>query len=298
MAFPELSHDDLRRALGELDQALFNHEQWYEALNRTLICGLAVDQRDIDHDSFRKCRFGQWLYGSGEATLARHPGFVEIVAAHVRMHQAAKDLLLSSMRREPISIEDYERFANALKQMRLEIYTTRHELEDVLYNVDPLTGAASRIAMLTKLRERQAMVQREMHACCLAMMDVDSFKQVNDVYGHAAGDRVLASVAKQVKVHLRPYDLFFRYGGEEFLICGTNMDLQTGYVTMDRLREQIANLRFENGAGFVSVTASFGLTLLDPDVTVEQSIERADKALYAAKVAGRNRVVVWDPSMS
>jgi diguanylate cyclase (GGDEF)-like protein len=67
---------------------------------------------------------------------------------------------------------------------------------------------------------------------------------------------------------------------------------------MDRLREQIANLRFENGAGSVSVTASFGLTLLDPDVTVEQSIQRADKALYAAKIAGRNRVVVWDPSMS
>lgn len=298
MAFSELSHDDLRKALGELDQALFNHEQWYEAMNRTLICGLAADQRDIDHDSFRKCRFGQWLYGSGEAKLARHPGFAEIVAAHMRMHQAAKELLLSSMRREPISIEDYERFVNALKQMRLEIYTTRHELEDVLYNVDPLTGAASRIAMLTKLRERQAMVQREMHACCLAMMDVDSFKQVNDVYGHAAGDRVLAGVAKQVKVHLRPYDLFFRYGGEEFLICGTNMDLQTGYDTMDRLREQIANLRFENGAGSVSVTASFGLTLLDPDVTVEQSIQRADKALYAAKIAGRNRVVVWDPSMS
>jgi len=297
MSFPELSHDDMRKALGELEQALFNHEQWCEALNRTLICGLAPDQRDIDEDAFRKCRFGQWLYGIGQGKLANHPGFAEIVAAHARMHNAAKELLVSSMSREPISIEDYERFINALKQMRLEVHTTRHELEDAIYNVDPLTGAASRIAMLTKLREQQALVQRKVHFCCLAMMDIDHFKRVNDTCGHAAGDRVLSGVAQHVKAQLRPYDLFFRYGGEEFLICAVNTDLKAGYDIMDRLRQQIASLRFENGGGPFSVAVSFGLTLLDPDVSVEQSIERADKALYAAKANGRNRVVIWDPAM-
>lgn len=298
MSFQELSHDEMRKALGELDQALFNHEQWCEALNRSLICGLAPDQRDTDNDAFRKCRFGQWLYGTGQGKLASHQGFAEIVAAHARMHNAARDLLTASMSREPISIENYERFVNALKQMRLEVHTTRHELEDAIYNVDPLTGAASRIAMLTKLREQQVLVQRKVHFCCLAMMDIDHFKHVNDSYGHAAGDRVLAGIARHVKAQLRPYDLFFRYGGEEFLICAANTDLKAGHEMMDRLREQLAILRFENGAGPFAVTVSFGITLLDPDASVERSIERADQALYAAKSAGRNRVAVWDPAMA
>lgn len=97
---------------------------------------------------------------------------------------------------------------------------------------------------------------------------------------------------------LRPYDMLFRYGGEEFLICTPDADLKSGYEAVERLRDGLAAIPFETDSGSsFQVTASFGVTLLDPDVSVEQSIARADKALLAAKSAGRNRVVVWDPSM-
>jgi diguanylate cyclase (GGDEF)-like protein len=298
MPLRDLTPDQLREALGVLDQALFHHEQWYEELTRTLTCNLIPDERDVDDEAHRKCRFGQWLHGPAAQSLAHHPALAEIESLHQRLHHCARHLLMASAKREPIQLPDYERFANALKQMRLEMLTMKRELEDAIYNLDPLTGAATRIGMLTKLREQQALVKRKAQFCCLAMMDLDHFKNVNDTYGHAMGDRVLGTFARQVKTELRPYDLLFRYGGEEFLICMPSTDLKNGSDAIDRIRRSLAAVPFEGGgASSFHVTVSFGLTSLDPDVSVETSIERADKALYAAKAAGRNRASVWDASM-
>jgi diguanylate cyclase len=122
------------------------------------------------------------------------------------MHQYAATLLSASSRQVPVSLQDYERFDSALSRMRLEIVTLKRDIEDGLYNLDPLTGAASRIGMLTKLREEQELVKRKVHSCCVAMMDLDNFKNVNDTHGHAIGDRVLVGFARYVMAHLRPYD--------------------------------------------------------------------------------------------
>lgn len=299
MGFAGFSQDEMRAALTHIEQALFHHDQWYEGINRTLICGLAPDQRDAVEDAHRYCRFGQWLYGGATKTLMDHPGFAAIEGAHQRMHHCVREMLLASAAGEPIKIDVYERFVTSLKQMRLEVQTMKHELEDAIYNLDPLTGAASRIGMLTKLRDEQAFVQRKMHSCCLAMMDLDHFKKINDTYGHSAGDRVLVTVVKHILAHMRPYDMLFRYGGEEFLICSPDSDLKAGHDMFERLRGELAELAYEsNGSPPFHVTVSFGLTLLDPDVSVETSIDRADKALYAAKGAGRNQVTIWTPSMS
>lgn len=298
MSFPGWSQSEMRDSLEKLEQALFHHEQWYEALTRTVICNLSADQRDLDSDAQDKCRFGQWLYGPSAKKLASHPSFVEIESSHKRMHHCATEMLIASAQREPISLETYERFNNALEQMRLEVMTTKQELEDAIYNLDPLTGVANRIGMLTKLREQQALVQRQVHSCCVSMMDLDDFKGINDSYGHSTGDQVLVKCARHATAHLRPYDMLFRYGGEEFLICTPNADLKCGYDTIDRLRSDMAAISFEAADGSTfHVTASFGLALLDPDVSVEQSIARADQALLAAKSAGRNLVLVWTPSM-
>lgn len=298
MPFPGLSSNELHGTLDQLNQALSNHERWHDELIRTIICRLPPDRRDVETDAHRTCRFGQWLYGPGDKHLGQYPALKEIESSHERMHRCARDVLLSSASGEPVPEDDYERFVTALKQMRLEVMTTKRELEDALYNVDPLSGAASRIGMLTKLREQQALVQRNLQSCIIAMMDFDHFKGINDTHGHAAGDHVLATVSKTIMHTMRPYDMLFRYGGEEFLICEPNTDMKSGHESIDRFRKEIASLHF-SGKQDVSfqITASFGVTLLDPDATVEQAIERADKALYAAKAAGRNRVMIWDPSM-
>ena len=299
MAVPNISNENMRIALKELEQALYNHDQWAEALFATLICRLAPDQRDISPDPHHMCRFGQWYYKFGSVLLDRYPGFAEIEVEHKRMHQCAAHLLQSSMDGIPISINDYERFVTAMKRMRLETATVQRELEDALYNLDPLTGTPSRIGMLTKLREQQELVKRKVHACGVVMMDLDLFKSVNDKYGHLIGDKVLISFAQYVMTHLRPYDKVFRYGGEEFLICLPDIDLQKGHGLVDRLRQELGSLPIETEDKQVfHVTVSCGLTLLDPDLSVEESIDRADKALYAAKARGRNCVVDWDPSLN
>jgi diguanylate cyclase len=141
-------------------------------------------------------------------------------------------------------------------------------------------------------------VKRNARPCAIAMMDLDRFKSINDTYGHSVGDRVLTGSARYVMTHLRPYDKIFRYGGEEFLICLPDTDLQTGLDLIDRLRSELAALLHEvDGRPPLHATVSFGLAALDPDIRVEAAIDRADKALYAAKAAGRNRALAWAPSM-
>lgn len=299
MAIPTMPSEQMRKAVNELEQAIYNHEQWTEMLYGTLICRMTPDHRDVSVDAHRQCRFGQWYYKSGAVTLDGHPGFMEIGLEHERLHQYAAGLLRAAMDGEPIALKDYERFVSALKRLRLEIATVQREFEDALYNLDPLTGTPSRIGMLTKLREQQELVKRKVHACTIAMMDLDRFKTINDKYGHGVGDKVLIGFARHIMAHLRPYDKLFRYGGEEFLICLPDTDAQAGQGIIDRLREELASLP-HNADGMESfhVTVSFGLTLLDPDIPVEQSIERADKALFVAKARGRNLAVTWDASMN
>lgn len=197
MAISTLSYEQMRSALKELEQAVYNHEQWAETLYGTLICRLTADERDTSRDAHRLYRFGQWYYRAGCAAIRNYPGFAEIGVEHERMHQYAATLLRSMTNGVPISVKDYERFVSALKRMRLEIATIQHELEGTLFNLDPLTGTPSRIGMLSKLREQQEFVRRD-HACVIAMMDLDHFKPINDNYGHLVGDKVLVAFAHYI----------------------------------------------------------------------------------------------------
>lgn len=298
MAIPTLPDEQMRAALKELEQALYNHHQWAETLYGVLICRLTPDERDISREAHRFCRFGQWYYKSGSVAFENHPGFAEIGLEHERMHQYARNLLQLSADGAPISITEYDRFVTALKRLGLEISTIRHEIEHALFNLDPLTGTPSRVEMLSKLREQQEFVRRD-HPCAVVMMDLDHFKSVNDQYGHVVGDKVLVTFAHYIMANLRPFDKVFRYGGEEFLMILADTDVQTGHAIIDRLREELASLPLEfNGNGVFHVTVSFGMTALDPEISVERSIDRADKALYVAKKNGRNQVVNWDASIN
>jgi diguanylate cyclase (GGDEF)-like protein len=289
----EYSPETSRKALTELELALHHHEQWLEAFNATMICRLPPDVRDTADDAHRHCRFGQWYYGHGAESLGRNEGFASVEAEHKRLHQLAAILLRAIEQGDTITLNDYEKFIGALKRMRLEIITLRHDLEDTIYNIDPLTGAAGRVRMLSHLREQHGLVRRHAQSCVIAMMDLDHFKHVNDKYGHLIGDRVLAGCAQYILSNLDSHHKLFRYGGEEFLICLPNSENRPAVDILEHLRQGIAALQFDgNGQGPFSVTASFGLAFLKPELTVEQSLEQADEALYVAKSSGRNRVSV------
>jgi diguanylate cyclase (GGDEF)-like protein len=296
MSLSYISREDLQKSIEQLEQALYNHQVWYNGLTRTMICRLPGDEHDLAKNAYEHCRFGQWYYGENiPQKLKEHQGFIAIGDEHRHMHQMCTQLLIEN-ESNSIKTIDYDKFANALERMRLEIYALKRELDETLYNHDPLTGAVTRVSMLPILREHQELLKRENQSCVIAMMDIDHFKRINDQYGHSAGDLVLVELINFSMKKIRPYDKIFRYGGEEFLFLMQNTDMTVAFDIITRLCNEIAKLSIDIGTQhFVSTSVSFGVTTLDPNIPVEESIDRADKALYEAKAAGRNCVMVWTP---
>lgn len=180
--------------------------------------------------------------------------------------------------------------------------TERKELEVKLADMaerDALTGLLNRRAILAHL-EAQHQDRRQAHQClCLLMCDVDHFKSINDRYGHGTGDEVLRQVAHLLCGHLREGDRVGRVGGEEFLIVLATSDLEDARQVAERLRQQVSRMRVQAGEGVdLSVTISIGLAQTrHQEEDWADVIARADQSLYAAKRAGRDKVVVADSTL-
>ncbi|GEO82098.1 GGDEF domain-containing response regulator [Pararhodospirillum oryzae] len=160
---------------------------------------------------------------------------------------------------------------------------------------DSLTGLFNHTFMLQFLESALATARRESTQLCLVMIDVDRFKMVNDTHGHPVGDQVLVALARLLQQRLRSSDTVGRYGGEEFALILHNIGPEEGAVLIDNLRRDFGRIRFQGAEQDFSCTFSAGLTGLVGGATAHRLLERADQALYAAKRAGRNRVVVSTP---
>jgi len=290
----------LRKTLEQLEQAAHDHTHWHENLIRAIVCHLPCDPNDLEENAHRQCRFGQWYYEQAPAALWEEPAFAAIEAEHKRLHQVAAQLLREAAAGVPIAREDYDDLVAGGERLHLELDSLRHEVAGALRNRDALTGAYGRAEILPALREWRELARRDVQHCCVAFMDLDHLKAINDTYGHATGDQVLAGVVRYAMQHLRPYDKVFRYGGDEFLISLPGADLVAGQVVIEHIRDGLASTPIVASpvGNPVRATASFGLALLEPDVSVEESIDRADRALLVAKTAGRNRAVSWDPAVT
>ena len=290
-----LSTAELHAILEQLEQAMRSHRTWFADLNRSLVCHLPRLADDVEIDDERRCQFGQWLYQFANPRLRKHPAFVAIETHHTEMHAAASRLINALIKNESVEVADYDNFSGRLEQLRFEMEELTRELQEALYNRDPLTGANTRKGLLSLLREHIELARRDVQHTCIALLDFDHFKSVNDRYGHPAGDKVLKTVIQHIIQHSRVYDKIFRYGGEEFIIVLPGTDLPMAREIVERLRQGIESLEVAiPEAGPIRITASFGLTSLDPAVPVDEIIARADRATYAAKAAGRNRVMVWE----
>lgn len=293
MTIDTINRDELQYMISQLEQALYNHQQWYSSIIRSLVCRLPPDKHDISENAHRECRFGQWYYDTAAEKLRMHPGFIALGVEHLELHKITSKLLLTINTGGVVLPHDYDTFANTLEKMRLELFVLQRELSELFYNRDALTGAINRINMLSILREQQELVKRNVHSCSIAMMDFDYFKEVNDQYGHTAGDYILAGVSRYILEKIRPYDRFFRVGGEEFLICFQNANIRLAYELVERLRTGIQELNINiSDEKAIGMTVSFGISAIKGDLTVEKAIENADKALYKAKQAGRNQTMV------
>jgi diguanylate cyclase (GGDEF)-like protein len=163
-----------------------------------------------------------------------------------------------------------------------------HERLEAMATQDKLTGAASRQVFEFYFNQAVARCKRRDEVMSLVLLDIDLFKQINDTYGHQAGDMVLTRIAQLIKSHVRAEDVVCRWGGEEFLLLLTGCDLEHAKGITEIIRAAVAGLEFHFNNQAVRVTISAGLAEMQQGENLEQVVERADHHLYQAKHAGRN----------
>lgn len=293
--FPLLSVIDTARIVRELEQALDDHRDWVKALVASLVCRTKPDPKALEPDAHRKGDFNHWFSNEINPHLKDHPDFARVIELFESMHEEARQLLLAVNEGKDITPEQYQHFLSNSDMFVRQLRVLHTDARSLLSDTDPLTGVATRQAMYARLEQEQQRSKRSGQPSSIVMADVDRFKEVNDTYGHLAGDKVLQAFAHYLLDHLRPYDQVYRYGGEEFVLLLPNATPEQAKRIIERVRRGLMNQRTRTGNGnVIQITASFGITQLVFDISAKAAIEYADRAMYESKRSGRNRVRIWE----
>ena len=179
-----------------------------------------------------------------------------------------------------------------VSMLRSRLVDQRRQLAEVAF-VDPLTGVYNRRYLFDVLQREMARIRRDkVRTLSIAMLDLDAFKSVNDRYGHLMGDQLLRRVAEMLTDEMRDMDAVGRYGGEEFIIVMPDTSEAGAKVCMERVRSRVESDDSPFRGVRVPVTISIGIAEIRHNEQLIELVNRADKALLAAKAAGRNRVVL------
>ena len=189
--------------------------------------------------------------------------------------------------------------AAQLSNLRSKLTAQKDELANALVRIqilatrDELTGLLNRRHMMEVLSQHRKRLERSgHHRFCLALLDIDHFKRINDTYGHGVGDEVLRNFSKVVQSALRDTDVLARWGGEEFLVLLNDTSPELANIGLERARAMLADATLVPALPDLKPTFSAGLTAYDETEALDVCIERADRALYKAKASGRNCTVI------
>jgi diguanylate cyclase len=200
--------------------------------------------------------------------------------------------------REGSRLTAYRERAEKMRQRIEQLETERNALqrslerEHELAQTDTMIGMPNRLAYEKRIEVAFEAWQTAGRPLCVAAIDIDHFKSINDTYGHTAGDAVLRIIGQALLKHVRPCDFVARYGGEEFIVLFDGADEHEALQVCERLRGKIQHLAFHASKQPVRVTASIGLAQFHAGDTPQMVFDRADLALYTAKNGGRNRCVI------
>ena len=194
--------------------------------------------------------------------------------------------------------KELEQRMMSMQRENLDLIVRNRVLSEVS-SKDALTGLYNRGYVLEKLESEINRSLRHGSPMSVLMLDIDYFKRINDTYGHAAGDQVLQAVGRLLRDSCRVYDVPGRFGGEEFCIVLPETRMGNTSTVAERIRGRLEATELACGDGMAVVTASIGVAGLESAEALSPSalIERADRALYAAKNRGRNRVELWDQAL-
>jgi diguanylate cyclase len=178
----------------------------------------------------------------------------------------------------------------ALAELRIERLKTELELVSKLVREDQLTGALNRRGLDDALEREVARSERLKTPLCVALLDLDNFKNVNDALGHHVGDQVLSHLVNMVMQTIRTNDMIGRYGGDEFLVLMPGSQIEDAYEVISRLKRRLALTPLRCETQELLVTFSAGVAMRHQGEDTQTMIQRADHAMYEAKTAGRDRI--------
>lgn len=293
-ALPPLTPIEAEYIIRRAEPAYEVHQKWIRNVYAILICRTVPTAKQLEQNRQLQTAITRWFFCETSEHVRRHSLFPSLVRNHRQLIAVTSALFKAVHGNKEIPPHQFEAFSTALDQFNRGFEGLLGEMRDMLRSADPLTGVCTRFAMLPRLEQERDRIHRTAQSCSICMVDLDHFKMINDTHGHPVGDTVLRSVASHMLQNLRPYDQVYRYGGEEFLLMLPNTEPDAAVPVVDRLRQRINDtlIRVTKGVS-VRATASFGIAALYSGGSVHEAIGMADKALYAAKAAGRNRIRVW-----
>ena len=251
---------------------------------------------ELDHTL---CKFGKWLHGDGKKTIHNNSKYKELYAIHEKLHYFAQKI------HDIIEEKEYSILITYLEKcevISLSIGTDLSLLDQIIINKritkDTLTGSLNRHALSDLFESQYELALATNSHFTLAMCDLDYFKNVNDTYGHIAGDQVLKLFVKIVKKNIRSSDMIIRYGGEEFIIILPTIDKKKGFLILEKIREEFAQTELIIGKEAIKATVSMGMMEIQPEKLfrkefTDEYIMIVDKNLYMAKEDGRNKIKIY-----
>ncbi len=221
-----------------------------------------------------------------------HAGFADANAAEIGVTWLCFAVILARCLLLGVYANDMR---TRLADGRRKLAASLEQVQELVH-YDELTRVFNRRTLTQRLEQERSRAERTGAALSVAMMDLDHFKAVNDTHGHAAGDEVLRKFAETVLGAMRETDVFGRYGGEEFLLILTATAPGAATPALERIRAALAAADWGALAPGLAVTVSMGVAGFRKEETIGEVLHRADTALYEAKHAGRNRIVISDPA--
>ncbi|WP_428737501.1 GGDEF domain-containing protein [Sulfurimonas sp.] len=287
-----------RNSLSDLvEKNLIKHYEahliWLSALAEHIKDSSIIEFPELDDT---RCKFGEWLHSEAKNIIKNNSKYKAIDQLHQNLHLFASKIF------KVLHLNEYHVLISYLEKcelISLSIGTELALLDQISMNQkvakDSLTDALNRNALESVFESQYELALATNNSFVLAMCDLDHFKEINDTYGHIAGDKVLQMFVKTVKENIRNSDLIIRYGGEEFIIILPAIQEEKGYDVLNKIREAFAQkvIKFEDKEIHSSV--SIGMAEINPQKyfkknMINQYLIEVDQELYIAKESGRNKV--------
>ncbi len=291
MSMYNLSKEKTRLLTCVLEKSRRDHIIWLSLFTKQLIC---IDANCSAKMTHKDCDFGKFYYAVTEDILLNNKVFRDIEITHRKLHDIANKIIAIHENNQPITAEDYDLFVSINLKFTCEQDAIYSFIQEAHHSMDKLTQLPNKGFMMSILDKEYNKLKRAEKESSLVFADIDHFKKINDLYGHASGDIVLQEISKILLMDLREYDIVSRFGGEEFLFFIYDASPQTTKKIMERVRRNISKMKFllQNNE-VVNITCSFGISAFTLNDSLEQIMRKADVALYSAKNKGRDRVEIY-----